>query len=88
MAKPLAKSNDKQLQNESKKDSKDQETVRSSITPDPEYHVGKIQKYNKHHQQEPRGNKKQMYIKLDETLVSSVIYFSLYQGHTICNQPT
>ena len=80
MTKPLAKSNDKQLQNESKKDSKDQETVRSSITPDPEYHVGKIQKYNKHHQQEPRGNKTQMYIKLDETLSVICNLFLLIPG--------
>ena len=39
----------------SKKDGKDQEMIQSSTTPDPGYHMGKLQKYNKHHQQEPRG---------------------------------
>ena len=29
--------------------------IQSSTTPDQGYHVGKQQKYNKHHQQEPRG---------------------------------
>ena len=36
----------------SKKYGKDQETIQSSTTPDPGYHMGKQQKYNKHHQQE------------------------------------
>ena len=39
----------------SMKDGKDQETILSSISPDPGYHMGKQQKYNEHHQQEPRG---------------------------------
>ena len=30
----------------SKNDGKDQETIQSSTTPDPEYHMGKWQKYN------------------------------------------
>ena len=40
---------------QSKKDGKDQETIQSSTTPDPGYHMGKLQKYSKHLQQEPRG---------------------------------
>ena len=36
---------------QSKKGGKDQETIQSSTTPDPRYHMGKKQKYNKHHQQ-------------------------------------
>ena len=40
---------------QSKKARKDQETIQSSTLPDPGYHMGKYQKYNKHHQQEPRG---------------------------------
>ena len=36
----------------SKKDDKDQETIQSSTTPHPGYHMGKYQKYNKHYQQE------------------------------------
>ena len=39
----------------SKKDGKDQEKIQSSTTSDQGYHMGKKQKYNKHHQQEPRG---------------------------------
>ena len=43
----------------SKKDGKDQETKQSKATPDPGYNMGKWRKiysvYNKHHQQEPRG---------------------------------
>ena len=39
----------------SKKGCKDQETIQSSTTPDPGYHMGKLQKCNEHHQQEPRG---------------------------------
>ena len=44
-----------QRHNQCKKDGKDQETIQSSTTPDPGYHMGRKQKYNKHHQQEPRG---------------------------------
>ena len=40
---------------ESKKNGKDLETIQSSTTPDPGYSMGNYQKYNKHHQQEPRG---------------------------------
>ena len=36
----------------SKKDGKDQKTIQSSTITDPGYHMGKWQKYNKHHQQE------------------------------------
>ena len=42
-------------QDQSKKGGKDQETIKSRTTSDPRYHMGKLQKYNKHHQQEPRG---------------------------------
>ena len=40
----------------STKDGRYQETIQSSTTPDPGYHMGKKQKYSKHHQQEPRGH--------------------------------
>ena len=40
---------------QSKKDGKDQETIQSSTTPCPVYPMGKYEKYNKHHQQEPRS---------------------------------
>ena len=40
---------------ERRNDGKDQEAIQSSTTPDPEYHMGRLQKYNKHHQQESRG---------------------------------
>ena len=33
---------------ESKKDGKDQEKIQSSTAPDPGYHMGKYQEYNKH----------------------------------------
>ena len=45
----------KRIMYKSKKDGKDQETIQSSTTPDPGYHMGKLKKYNKHHQQEPKG---------------------------------
>ena len=40
----------------SKKDGKDQETIQSSTTPDPGYHMGKSQKYNKPHQQDQEAS--------------------------------
>ena len=43
------------LKKQSKKDGKDHGTIQSNTTPDPGYHMGKKQKYNKHHQQQPRG---------------------------------
>ena len=43
------------IPNKSKKGGKDQETIQLSSTPDPGYHKGNRQKYNKHHHQEPRG---------------------------------
>ena len=39
----------------SKKGSKDQESIQSSTTPDPGYHMGKWQSTIKHHKQEPIG---------------------------------
>ena len=39
----------------SKKGGKDLKTIQSSTTTDPGYHMGKLQKYNEHHRQEPRG---------------------------------
>ena len=40
---------------QSRKDSKDQESIQSSITPVPGYQMGKYQNHNKHHKQEPRS---------------------------------
>ena len=40
---------------ESKKDSKDQESIQSSTTSVPGYQMGKKQNQNKHHKQQPRG---------------------------------
>ena len=41
---------------QSKKDGKDQESIQSSTTPDPEYHMGKRQNHTKNYQkQEQRG---------------------------------
>ena len=39
----------------SKKGGKDQESIQSSTTPYPGYHMGKCQNKIKHHKQEPRG---------------------------------
>ena len=39
----------------SKKGGKVQESIQSSTTPDPEYHMGKWQKTMQHHKGEPRG---------------------------------
>ena len=43
------------LRNQSEKGGKDQESVQSSTTPDPGYHMGKWQNTIKHHKREPRG---------------------------------
>ena len=40
---------------QSKEGGKDQESIQSSTTPDPEYHMEKCINTNKHHKQEPRG---------------------------------
>ena len=40
---------------QSKKDSKDQESILSSITPVPGNQMGKSHNHNKHHKQEQRG---------------------------------
>ena len=40
---------------ESKKGSKDKESIQASATPDPGYHMGKWQKHNKNHKQESRA---------------------------------
>ena len=40
---------------QSKKDSKDQESIQSSTTPVSGYQIEKQQHHNKHHKQEPRG---------------------------------
>ena len=44
MSKPYKK--DDQLARKSKKEAKDQESIQSSTTPDPGYHVGKWQTHN------------------------------------------
>ena len=44
----------KMLGIESKTDGKDQDAMQSCTTPDPGYHMGKKQKYSKHHQHEPK----------------------------------
>ena len=40
---------------QNKKGGKDQESIKSSTTPDPGHYMGKKQNYNKHHPHEPRG---------------------------------
>ena len=39
----------------SKKGGKDQESIQSSTTPDPAYHMGKWRNTINHHKQDPRG---------------------------------
>ena len=44
-----------ELRYQSKKDSMDQKSIKSSATPVPRYQMGKLHNHNKYHKQEQRG---------------------------------